>query len=228
MPDLHRIEGELLGFYSKPQYSSLFYQRNRFEMAAKTITPQALAKTAAETLLRSQSLLDPVYVEELRGSVELYRAFDGISKEQGTAMTLGASWSSRDLVERIWQATAKLSGAGREELFMDLMRSANFIHPAWNQMIHIARMQVPQGNCVVVIRGRGNWKAMQTNRPKARRSPYPPKPFDELKNPQVESVDDVLYSLRMMPIPGEEQYVVPLFNDMWVRKVAKNLRWPLA
>jgi len=37
MPDLHRIEGELLGFYSKPQYSSLFYQRNRFEMAAKTI-----------------------------------------------------------------------------------------------------------------------------------------------------------------------------------------------
>jgi hypothetical protein len=220
MPDPHRIEGELLELYSRPQYSSLFEHRNRFDTA---VTPQNLARQAAQSLFSNQSLLDPVYVEEVRGGVEFYRAYDGF-----TAKTLGASWSSRNLVERIWQATEKLSGAARQEMFMDFMRSANFIHPAWNQMTEIACMQVPPGARVVVIRGRGNWRAMRTNRPSGPKPAYP-KPSDPFKNPQVESVDDVLYSLRTMPIPGVEQYNIPLFSDMWVLKVVKdNPRWPLA
>jgi hypothetical protein len=176
-------------------------------------------------LFSDQSLLNPVYVEELGGGVTLYRAFDGISFKQGTAMTLGSYWSSGKLVQRIWKATEKSSGAVREEAFMDFMRSASFVHPAQNQMLHIARMHVPSGNSVVVIRGRGNWEAMRTNRPGARKSTKPFQPFD---NPEVASVDDLIYSLHMMPIPGEEQFNIPLFNDTWVRKVERGPSWPLA
>jgi hypothetical protein len=227
MPNVQNVEGQLCELYSKPEYGSLFERMNRFGRGPQRVTPQSLSKEAARSLLSSQALLDPVQVEELRGGVVFYRAFDGISSEQGTAMTLGRSWSSSALVERLWKATGKLSGATREQAFMDFMRSANFIHPAWNQMLHIACMRVPSGVPVVVIRGRGNWEAMRTNRPGTRKSPYP-KPFHPFQNPPVESVDDVLYSLHMMPTPGEEQYNIPLFNDMWVRKVEKNPGWPLA
>ena len=140
-------------------------------------------------------------------------------------MTLGSYWSSSSLVERIWKATAKWVGPEREETFMDFMRAASFIHPASNQMLHIACMRVPTGNCVVVIRGRGNWKALRTNRPGARKSP---KPFHPFENPKVETVDDMIYSLHMMPTPGEEQYYIPLFNDVWVCKVERGSKWPLA
>lgn len=236
MPDPHRIEGELRQLYSKPQYSALFDHRNRFQLADpkyidNRVTPQSLAKQVARSLFSNRSLLNPVHVEELRGEVDFYRAFDGISSERGTAMTLGVCWSSHSLVQRIWAATEKLPGAKqlakRREMFMDFMRSVNFVHPTWNRMIHISRMHVPSGVPVVLVRGRGDWKAMLTNQ-SIRKSAYPAKPFDEFKNPRIESVDDVIYSLGMMPIPGEEQYIIPLFNDMWVCKIELNPKWPLA
>ena len=107
MPDPHRIEGELRQLYSKPQYSSLFDYERRFGNDPRRFTPQSLAKRAAEKLFSDRSLLDPVYVEELRGGVAFYRAFDGISFKQGTAMTLGSYWSSFRLVQRIWQTTLR-------------------------------------------------------------------------------------------------------------------------
>jgi hypothetical protein len=225
MPDPHRIEGELRQLFSKPQYRSRFEYERRFGSDPRRFTPESLAKTTAEKLFSDHSLLDPVYVEELRGGVTFYRAFDGISLRQGTAMTLGSYWSSYNLVHRIWKATERWTGTVRKEAFVDFMRSASFIHPAQNQMLHIASMQVPAGNCVVVIRGRGNWQALRTNRPEARRST---KPFHPFENPEVGSVDDLIYSLHMMPTPGEEQVNIPLFNNGWVRKVERGPNWPLA
>lgn len=228
MPDPYRIERELCELYSQPEYTSLFDHKNRFEIAARHVTPESLAKRTAWSLFKNQAMVDPVSVEELRGSIEFYRTYDGLSSEQGTAMTLGSYWSSRDVVESIWHATSKLSGEARMNLFMDFMRSANFVHPSWNQMIDIACMRVPAGARVVVVRGRGNWKAMRTNRPGAKKPLYP-KPAHPFNNPQVETVDDVLYSLGTMPTPGVEQLNVPIFNDMWVSKVPKlSPTWPLA
>jgi hypothetical protein len=140
-------------------------------------------------LFSDHSLLDPVYVEELKGGATFYRVFDGISFKQGTAMTLGSYWSNSNLVQRIWKATEKWSGTVREEAFMDFMRSASFIHPSQNQMLHIACMRVPAGNCVVVIRGHGNWEALRTDRPGARKSTKQLHPFE---NPEVGSVDDLI------------------------------------
>jgi hypothetical protein len=227
MPDANRIERELLQAYSKPVYSSMFEHRNRFEMTARRTDPQSLAKRAAQSLVSNRLLLNPVSVEELSGEVEFYRAYDGISSEQGTAMTLGASWTGRPVIERIWRAAQK-SGPAPREMFMDFLRSANFIHPSWNKMKYIACMRVPKGARVVVIRGRGNWEAMRTNKPGARPPVYP-KPAHPFDNPKVETVDDVLYSLRTIPTPGEEQCNIPLFNDMWVKKIPDiSLSWPLA
>jgi hypothetical protein len=225
MPDPHRIEGELRQLYSKPQYSSRFEHERRFGSDPRRFSPQSLAKRTAEKLFSDRSLLDPVNVAELRGAITFYRAFDGISFRQSTAMTLGSYWSSSNLIQRIWKATEKWSGKVREEAFMDFMRSASFIHPAQNQMLHIACMVVPAGNCVVVIRGRGNWEALRTDRTCARKSA---KPFHPFENPEVGSVDDLIYSLRMMLIPGEEQFNIPLFNDSWVHKVERGPSWPLA
>ncbi|HEX6503518.1 MAG TPA: hypothetical protein VF011_09725 [Terriglobales bacterium] len=228
MPDAKRIENQLYELLSSPRYGSLLDHRNRFEHPARRVTPQSLAQRTAQSLVANRCLLDPVYVEEIRGEAQFYRGYDGVSSEQGTAMTLGSSWSSRKVVERIWGATPESLGAARKERFMDFMRSANFIHPSWNQMRDIACMRVPAGAWVVVVRGRGNWRAMQTNRPGAAKPLYP-KPYHPFNNPQIESIDDVLYSLEMMPTPGEEQYNIPLFNDLWVCKVAQqNPSWPLA
>lgn len=224
MPDPHRVEGELRQLYSKPQYSSLFDRKRSFGKDPR-LTPQSSAKKAAEDLFSHRSLLDPVNVEELKGGATFYRAFDGISSKQGTAMTLGSYWSSFQLVQHIWKVTDRWSGRVREEAFMEFMRTASFIHPAQNKMLHIARMYVPTGNSVVVIRGRGNWEGLRTDRPGARKSTKPLHPFE---NPEVASVDDLIYSLHMMPIPGEEQFIVPLFNDNWVCKVERGPRWPLA
>ena len=217
--------GELQQLYSQPQYNSLFDRERRFGSDPRRFTPQSLAKKAAQKLFCERSLLDPVFVEELKGGVTFYRAFDGISFKQGTAMTLGSYWSSFELVNRIWKATEKWSGTVREEAFKDFMRSASFIHPAQNQILHIARMYVPIGNSLVVIRGRGNWQALRTDLPGSRKSTKPLHPF---QNPEVTSADDLIYSLRMMPVPGEEQFNIPLFNDSWVCKIERGPGWPLA
>ena len=117
---------------------------------------------------------DPVTVEEMSGGrLEFYRVYDGISHH--TALTLGRSWFERSVLESVWSAAAKLQGKAREDMLMDLLRSANFIHPQWNNMTDIACMQVPSGSWVVVVRGKGSWKAMQS-KPIDRRSCQTSKP----------------------------------------------------
>jgi len=167
-------------------------------------------------------MLKPVYVEEWqKDGLNFYRAYDG---RPDKAQMVSGYWSSQLLVQRMWEEAKKLSPAAPEELFMDFMRAANFVAPD-NEMLHIARMEVPKGRSVVVIRALGDWRALITNRPHARTSKDPYHPF---KNPKIESTDDVLYSLRIMPIPGEEQFKIPLFDSKWVKKVERGENWPLA
>jgi hypothetical protein len=47
--------------------------------------------------------------------------------------------------------------------------------------------------------------------------------------PHIQTEDDVIDKLGMMPIPGPKQVFLPVFNDMWVRGVP-NLSpdWPLS
>jgi hypothetical protein len=82
-------------------------------------------------------------------------------------------------------------------------------------MTDIACMQVPYASSVVVVRGKGTWKAMRS------------KPSAAL-TPNISSAADVMDLHGSMPIPGTYQCVVPLYNDMWVRTVPKGSpHWPL-
>jgi hypothetical protein len=217
MPDPHRIKNELLALLSSPHYTSLLHHRNQFRDPKKPPdTPDSLAAATSEWIFRNNPLLNPVEVLELRGYVELYRAHDGRSGRK-TAGTLGGSWVERSVVDSIWKATAMQQGKAREDRFMEFMRTANFVKPEWNSMLFIACMAVPVGNSVVVVRGRGNWKAMRT--PLGPPSPGAP--------PGIRTPDDVMRNLGMMPIPGTTQCVVPLYNDNWVQPVPKGTaKWP--
>lgn len=128
-------------------------------------------------------------------------------------------------METMWSATQRF--ANREQKFMEILAAANFIRPDWNHMKEIACMQVPHGLSVVVIGGRGNWKAMlsQPDNPLTPDKALPPgKPV----TPKITSQGDVIDVLKMMPIPGTYQCIVPLYNDMWVRSVPKGSpHWPL-
>ena len=216
MPDPRRIEGELLHLYSKPQYKSL--------LKIRSLEVRAFAKDEANKLVFESSMLNPVQVEELQQrGLKFYRAFDG---RPDKAKMVAGYWSSLGLVQRMWDvAGEKSSGAEREQLFMEFMRAANFVPPEPNGMLHIARMDVPEGQPLVVIHARGDWRALLTNRKNARPSTAPHHPFE---NPEIESTDDVLYSLRMMPTPGEEQFKIPLFDTAWVHPVDRGTHWPLA
>jgi hypothetical protein len=98
---------------------------------------------------------------------------------------------------------------------MDFFRSANFIHPEWNRMKEIACMQVPAGTSVVVIRGKGTWKAMVA-------------PSGKSPQPAIRNAGDVIDRHGSMPIPGVYQCVIPLYNDMWVTAVPRlSPKWPL-
>ncbi len=223
MPDPHRIKNELEHLLATPHYTALLYHRNQFRDPKKPPdTPATIAAATADWIFKNNPLLNPVEVLELRGYVELYRAHDGRSGRK-TAGTLGGSWVERSVVEEIWKATAAQQGAARERLFMEFMRTANFVKPEWNAMLFIACMAVPVGNSVVVLRGRGNWKAMQT--PPGPSTPGLAQTRRAPCHPHSRRRDA---PLGMMPIPGTRQCVVPLFNDNWIQPVSKgSSKWPL-
>lgn len=227
MPDQHRIESELKSLLSRPQYASMFLHRNEFRKpGTEASTPERVAAQIAAHIAKSNSLLDPVEVEELHGPLQFYRAHDGGSRlytpvdgapSRISAGTLGAFWIERQVAESMWQATANHPVHERRNWFMEFMRAANFVLPEWNGMSEIAAMLVPSGATVVVIRGRGSWRAMRTPIGTARSAGH-----------SIRSATDVIEHLGIMPIPGTPQYLVPLFNDMWVTQVPRNsLHWPL-
>jgi hypothetical protein len=214
MPDPHRLERELSELLARPQYANLFARRNQFRNPTHSAdTPKTLAAQTTAWIMSNTPFEGPVTVEERHGGLEFYRVYDGISHQ--TALTLGRCWLERPVVESIWATTARWQGQAHADMFMDFLRSANFIHPQWNKMTDMAVMQVPAGAFVVVIRGKGTWKAMRS-RPGAALSP------------NISSTFDVMNLHGSMPIPGTYQCVLPLYNDMWVRNVPKLApTWPL-
>lgn len=217
MPDPHRIKSELQALLSRPQYASMFSHRNQFAKPGSTAdTPAGIAERTADYLFKNNPLLDPVEILELRGPLELYRAYDG-GVRKGSAGTLGRSWFERSVAETIWQATARFEGDDRRKWYMEFLRTANFVLPEWNDMLQIAYMAVPAGASVVVARGRGSWRAMLTPPGKSRPGGLP----------GIAAAGDVMSNAGMMPIPGTVQCVVPLFNDMWVNQISRlSPRWP--
>jgi hypothetical protein len=148
--------------------------------------------------------------------LELYRAYDG-GVRKGSAGTLGRSWFERSVAEAIWKATDKYKNDDRQKWYMEFLRTANFVLPEWNDMREIAYMAVPSGTSVVVVRGRGNWRAMRTPPGKARPGGAP----------SIASASDVMAGVGMMPIPGTVQCIVPLFNDMWINQLSRvSPKWP--
>jgi hypothetical protein len=218
MPDPHRIRGELQALLSRPQYSSMFYHRNQFRKPGTPAdTPATVAAQTADHIFKANAMVDPVEVVELKGSVELYRTYDG-GVRLHSAGTLGRYWFERSIVEAVWIATQKYPPADQRKTFMDFLRSANFVLPEWNDMLQIAVMAVPAGASVVVVRGRGNWKAMRT-------SPGRSRPGGA---PSISAPGDVIDNLGIMPMPGTVQCVVPLFNDSWITQVPNHSpKWPL-
>lgn len=219
MPDPHRIARELNDLLSGPLYSSLFQHYNQFRDEKREPKPRTAASLSADKaawIAANNPFVDPVFVEEMRGGdLQLYRVYDGKPVKTGGAGTLGQSWFERSVLESIWSATQRWQKDAREQVLMDFLRSANFIHPQWNGMTEIACMQVPEGARVVVIRGRGNWKAMRSK---------PGKPL----NPDMRNPKDVEEMHGSMALPGTYQCIVPLYSDMWVRNVPKDsAAWPL-
>ena len=219
MPDPHRLERELRDILSRPRYSALLAKQTEFRQ--QPVTAASLAKQTVDRIMRDSPFEGEVTVEELRGGsgVELYRGFDGIGGYRvglNCAMSLGAFWCDRDLVENIWEATANNSGSLRDQAFLDFLRSAMFVHPQWNRLTDIACMSVYAGNWVPVVKGKGSWRSVR------------PQPGRKPQIPEIRTGADVIDRLGWMPIPGPHQYLVPLFSDMWVNKVPRlHLSWPL-
>ncbi len=156
------------------------------------------------------NLVDPVLVLELiprNSEVCLYRSYDGISHK--TALTLGRWWCNRRLIKQICHATSQYSGEFRQRKILEFMRSAMFVHPKWNYGTDVARMSIPQGGRVPVIVGKGSWQSLTSS-------------------PEIQTEEDAMEKLGMVPIPGPKQFFVPLVNDMWIRSVPKlSQNWPL-
>lgn len=237
MPDPDRIAGEVTRLLQGKQYVSVLYNQNLFRnptdgngKPSPQASPALIGKEVGWRIFREHILLDPVQVVELRGPVEFYRVHDRRShvvlppKAPGkppklSSGTLSAYWSERGVVEEIWRATARWQDNERRKRFMEFMLSANFVLPEWNDATQIACMSVPPGATVVVVRGRGNWQAMQT-------TPQNPRPAGQ---PPIHTSKDVETHLRMMTLPGLMQCYVPLFVDEWIRPVHSDSRlWPLA
>lgn len=219
MPDPHRLERELRDVLSKPRYSSLLVKQS--EARQGSLTAAQLAAETVNRIMRDSPFEGQVTVEEFKGGrdMELYRAYDGIGGRllnNFYAMTLGAFWCDRSLIENIWSATTKVAPAARQQAFLEFVRSAMFVHPEWNKVTDIACMSIPEGNWAPVVRGRGSWRALRSQ------------PGQGPLTPNIQTSSDVINLLHWMPIPGPHQYLVPLFNDMWVSKVPTlRLSWPL-
>lgn len=238
LPDPGQIEKRLNALLSKRCYGSLFYHRNEFRNPKKEkdpCTPVRLAKDTAEIIFKNKLLVDPVDVVELRGYTELYRVHDGkktlfaeanvgnkVFPLPGSAGTLGMSWFEREVGETIWKAMGKYPKEEQERQYLEFLRTANFVRPEWNAMLYIVCMTVPVGAQVVVVRGRGNWKAMQTSPKKLAELAKPGPPGSPPPSPPIRTPKDVEDHLGMMALPGTVQCVVPLYNDLWVRQVVRG------
>jgi hypothetical protein len=213
MPDPQRIRRELTELLSQPRFSSILHHKNEFRKPlSKPETPASIAERTAKYLHENNPLMNPIEVVELRGPLQLYRAHDGGAGLK-TARTLGGSWMEKSVAKKIWEGTRTFSG-DRKKRYMEFMRTANFVLPEWNGMLYLACMVIP--NSVVVVRGRGSWKAMVT----------PPGGTRPGGAASIKTAHDVLRE-GMMPIPGEVQCVVPLYSDMWIQPVDPNsTTWP--
>jgi hypothetical protein len=235
--DRNKLARELAALLSKLEYTQMLARENedremrqqkdlkRANLKAPTGKPAAyqpanaaqLAKEAVDAAfgdVNQPNLLDPISVVELRpasADIWLYRLYDGISHK--TALTLGRWWCTRTLLTEIWHATRDLSGDNRKRRTLEFLKSAMFVHPSWNFGTNIAQMKIGGGCSVPAIIGRGSWTAMKSAR----------------NAPTIQTEDDVIEKLGMMPIPGPKQVFLPLFNDMWVRGVPElSPDWPLS
>lgn len=176
-------------------------------------TPASVAGEAAHALALHNMLLNPK-VEELTGYVELYRAHDGGagtrrgSVNSRTAGTLGGSWVSLDLVANIWRSCKEMSRDERKQYFKDTLRYSTLVREKWNAMTHWVCMQVPAGCSVVVVVGKGNWKAMY------------PKDGSHL-------APDLKNELSLMSKEPPPQYFVPAYRSSWVFPIEETSpSWP--
>lgn len=225
--DRNKLASELAALLSKPEYKQMLARENedremrqqkgqrRASLKAPSVKPSAyqpataaqLAKEAVDAAfgdVGQPNLLDPISVVELRpasSDICLYRLYDGISHK--TALTLGRWWCTRSLLQEIWHATRDLSGDNRKRKTLEFLKSAMFVHPSWNFGTNIAQMKIGGGCSVPAIIGRGSWTAMKSAR----------------AAPQIQTEEDVIDKLGIMPIPGPKQVFLPVFNDMWVRGV---------
>jgi hypothetical protein len=233
--DRAKLARELATILSKPEYRLMLLRENedremrheKLQRRAKlkntstkpgAFKPATHAEIAAEAVdaafggVSQPNLLDPIQVIELRptsAGISLYRLYDGLSHK--TALTLGRWWATRSLLTQIWQATSKLTGQDRQKAVREFLRTAMFVHPSWNHGTHIARMKIQPGCRLPAIIGRGSWQAMKSAR----------------DGPTIQTEDDVIEKLGMMPIPGPKQLFLPIFNDMWVCSVADlSPDWP--
>lgn len=234
--DRNKLASDLAALLSKPDYKQMLarenedremrQQKDQRRASLKGIsgkpskyqpaTPAQLAKEAVDAAfgdVNQPNLLDPISVVELKAAsteISLYRLYDGISHK--TALTLGRWWCTRSLLNQIWQATSDLAGEARRRRTLEFLKSAMFVHPSWNFGTNIAQMKIGGGCSVPAIIGRGSWTAMKS-----------------AKNaPAIQTEDDVIDKLGMMPIPGPKQVFLPIFNDMWVRGVPElSSNWPL-
>ena len=162
------------------------------------------------------NLLDPVIVVELiprTQPISLYRAYDGVSYK--SALTLGRWWCNRRLLKQICHSTEEFSGTAREQKVLDYMRSAMFVHPERNYGKEVARMKIPEGGRLPAIIGKGCWQALK---PDARKK----------ETLEIQTEEDVIEKLAMVPIPGPKQFFTPLFHDMWICQISKSSpNWPL-
>lgn len=206
MPDPHRLQRELEEALAQPRYQKYFDERNRTANPNRRPgTPRELAQKTVHWIMQKNPFHEPVNVEHWHGEREFYRSYDDIS-----AFASGRSWFERDVMQAIWSAVKrKWQGDARQTMLMEFLRSANFILPEWNLMTDMARMKVGVEDHVVVVRGRGSWRAMQ-------------KRGLIVREEDIRSADDVINKLKMMPIPGTFQCVIPLYLDKWVKQIKIN------
>jgi hypothetical protein len=223
MPTLNYIQSHLESLLSTPWYSSIFHHLNEFRTRAfdqrnkqasdQAYTPASVAWQTAKAIVDQRMLVDPVEVGEMVGPVELYRAHDGSSTSRNSAGTLGRCWFSRELLENLWISTDGMGG-NRKSQFKRLVRACNLVLFEWNAMTHIACMKVPDGCRVAVVAGEGSWGAML--------------PKESARAGSAPLKKSLTRQLSRMSTEPTVQYVVPIFNPIWVGPVTEDKSsWPL-
>jgi hypothetical protein len=216
-----QIRSELLEYLKRDCYQSMFYRLNEFrtpsgdrrahQKADQPYTPASVAREAAHALARFDMLLEPK-VRELSGYAELYRAHDGSNHivagtESLSAGTLGGSWVGRDLIAEIWRSANGMPSEARRPYFIETLRRCSLVLEKWNAGTQMACMQVPDGCRVVVVEGKGNWRAL-----------YP-----KDGRPLTAGLKDELKKMARDPTI---QYFVPVYQPSWIMPVT-DPNWPL-